>query len=288
MKLASRRGSVARSTVRWRSGRRASSRSIITLSSSRASWLPRQKWAPKPKAMCGLGLRVMSNVSGSLEDGLVPVGRGVEQDQLLALLDGGAAQLDVAGGGAGHVLDRRDPAQHLLDRAGHEASGSAARRASWSGLGQQFLHAAADDVAGGLVAPDEDEQRLVDERVVVERVAVDLGVAEHADQVVGGARGPAVLEDRVDVVRVLVEGGWPPTMASGSGEPWDLSMSSDQRSRSSRSVGATPSMSPMTMMGSGAAMSVTKSQLPCSQTRVDDGVAGQRGGCPPWPAPAWG
>ena len=32
---------------------------------SRASWLPRQKWAPNPKARWGLGERVMSKVSGS-------------------------------------------------------------------------------------------------------------------------------------------------------------------------------------------------------------------------------
>ena len=65
MKLAGRRGRVSRPAVRWMSGMRASSRSNMTLSSSRASWLPRQKWAPKPKATCGLGLRVMSKVSGS-------------------------------------------------------------------------------------------------------------------------------------------------------------------------------------------------------------------------------
>ena len=32
--------------------------------SRRASDAPRQKWVPKPKAMCGLGLRVMSNCWG--------------------------------------------------------------------------------------------------------------------------------------------------------------------------------------------------------------------------------
>jgi hypothetical protein len=56
-------------------------------------------------------------------------------------------------------------------------------------VGQQLLHAPADHMACGLVAADEDEERLVDERVVVERVAVDLGVAEHPDQVVGGPAG---------------------------------------------------------------------------------------------------
>ena len=57
-----------------------------------------------------------------------------------------------------------------------------------------------------------------------------------------------------------------PTMASGSGEPWDLSITSDHSSSSARSAGATPSMSPITAMGRGAAMSATKSQPPCSHT----------------------
>ena len=57
-----------------------------------------------------------------------------------------------------------------------------------------------------------------------------------------------------------------PSMAVGSGEPRAFTMSSDQRSRSSRSSGATPSMSPITIIGSGAAMSRTKSACPCSHT----------------------
>ena len=47
---------------------------------------------------------------------------------------------------------------------------------------------------------------------------------------------------------------------------WDLSMSSDQRSRSRRSSGATPSMSPIMIIGSMAATSLTRSHSPCSQT----------------------
>ena len=50
---------------------------------------------------------------------------------------------------------------------------------------QQLLHAAADDVARRLVAADEDQQRLVQHVVGAEAVAVDLGVHEHAHEVVG-------------------------------------------------------------------------------------------------------
>ena len=52
-----------------------------------------------------------------------------------------------------------------------------------------------------------------------------------------------------------------------------LTMSSDQRSRSSRSSGATPSMSPISTIGSGAAMSRTKSHSPLLAHLVDDRVA---------------
>ena len=258
MKLACRRGSDARSTARRRSGRRASTRSTMTRSSRRASWLPRQKWAPKPKATCGLGLRVMSKVSGSVEDGLVAVGRGVEEDELLAGLDVRARPARRRGWPTRAMFLIGDTQRSISSTApGMQPGGVGGELRRLVGVGEELLHAAADDMAGGLVAADQDEQRLVDERVVVERVTVDLGMAQHADEVVGVAAGAAVLEDRVDVLGVLQRRRWPRCRsASGSGEPWPLSMSSDHRSRSSRSSGATPSMSPIMMMGSGAAMSL--------------------------------
>ena len=73
------------------------------------------------------------------------------------------------------------------------------------GVREQLLDAAGDHVAGGLVAADEDEQGLLDERVFIERMAVDLGVDQDADEVVGGSGGAAVGQDRVDVLVVLHE-----------------------------------------------------------------------------------
>ena len=67
------------------------------------------------------------------------------------------------------------------------------------GVQQQLLHAAADDVARGLVAADEDQQRLVQHVVGLEPVAVDLGVHEHAHEVVG--RVLLALRDRVRAER---------------------------------------------------------------------------------------
>ena len=52
-----------------------------------------------------------------------------------------------------------------------------------------------------------------------------------------------------------------------------LTMSSDQRSRSSRSSGATPSMSPISIIGSGAAMSRDEVALAPLAHLVDDRVA---------------
>src|SRR5690606_3836654 len=60
-----------------------------------------------------------------------------------------------------------------------------------------------DDVPGRLVPADEDEQRLLEEGVVVEPLAVDGGVGEGADEVVAGA-GAAVGDDGGGV---LVEAG---------------------------------------------------------------------------------
>ncbi len=83
--------------------------------------------------------------------------------------------------------------------------GSAASSSHWRPVGQELPGPAGDDVAGGLVAADQDQQRLVHQRVVVEPVAVDLGVAQHAHEVVSGL-GLAVGDDRVGVLRVADEG----------------------------------------------------------------------------------
>ena len=53
---------------------------------------------------------------------------------------------------------------------------------------EQLLHATARHVARRLVAAEQEQQQLEDELVVVEAVAVDLGVHEHADEVVGRVR----------------------------------------------------------------------------------------------------
>ena len=96
---------------------------------------------------------------------LVAVGRLVEQHALLALVQLLAHELGVVRDRAAHVLDRADPAQHLLDRDRDLAPDRRRGSLPLVGVQQQLLHAAADDVAGGLVAADEDQQRLVQDVV---------------------------------------------------------------------------------------------------------------------------
>src|SRR4029450_8415017 len=109
------------------------------------------------------------------KDRLVAVGGGVQQQHLVAAVDGLPVQLDVARRGAVHVLNRRHPAQHLFDGAG-EGLGGGGQGAELVGVAQQRVHAAADHVAGRFVAADEDEQRFLQQRVVIQARAVDAGV----------------------------------------------------------------------------------------------------------------
>jgi hypothetical protein len=90
---------------------------------------------------------------------------------------------------AGHVLDGRHPAQHLLDGGGQPGP-VGHQGLPLVGVDDHLEHAARQHVAGGLVATDQDQQRLVDEAVVVEAVAVDLGVDEGAHEVVAGLGPP--------------------------------------------------------------------------------------------------
>ena len=78
---------------------------------------------------------------------------------------------------------------------------------NWSGLAHECLHAAAYDVAGGLVPTDEDEKRLVHERVVIEPLSVDLSLHQGSQEVVGGS-GATTLGDEAGHERVpLAIGG---------------------------------------------------------------------------------
>jgi hypothetical protein len=71
---------------------------------------------------------------------------------------------------------------------------------------QELIHAAAQDVPGRLVPADQDEQRLHEQLLVVQALAVDPGVHEDAHQVLARVPVP-VLEDAALVAVVVVERG---------------------------------------------------------------------------------
>ena len=102
------------------------------------------------------------------EDALVAIRRRVEQQQLVARADALAAQRRVARGGAVHVLDRRHPAQHLLDGDRDPAADRRASARIWSGLRHSASQPPAQHVARRLVAADQDQQSLLQQVVVRE------------------------------------------------------------------------------------------------------------------------
>ena len=137
-------------------------------SSARARRCPRHRCAPNPKATWSLGSAADVEGLGVDEDRLVAVRRRVEQEHVLPGADGLAVELDVTCGRAVHVLDGRHPAQHLLDRSGQQRP-VPTQVLELVGMAQERLHPAADHVARRLVPTDEQEQRLVHERVASSR-----------------------------------------------------------------------------------------------------------------------
>ena len=128
-------------------------------------------------------------------------------------------QLDVASRGPRHVLDRRDPAQHLLDRR-RQSARILTQPLELVRIAQELGHAAAYDMPGRLVPTDQDQQGLVDQRVLVEPVPFDLGMNEGPDEIVVLAAAPSLLDDPGYVVDVLDESRSRTVRSrSGSGDP---------------------------------------------------------------------
>ena len=76
---------------------------------------------PNPKPEVRVGVAGDVEAERVVEHRLVAVGRRVEQHEPVAGGDRPGRRCSVVGrGGAEHVVERRDPADHLLDRAGHE------------------------------------------------------------------------------------------------------------------------------------------------------------------------
>ncbi len=136
-------------------------------------------------------------VEGILEHRVVAIGRGVEQDQVLALAQGLAVELHVLEHGAPHVVHGRGPADHLFDRLLGEIR-VLAEQVELVGVLQERGHAAGDRVARGVVAGGEDDQVVAEGLDRTHRLAVGhLRGGEQGREVVARMRA-SVLDDPVE------------------------------------------------------------------------------------------
>ena len=173
------------------SGSRVSSSRSITSISRRARWAPRQKCGPAaPKPRCGLGVPQDVEPVGVLEDLLVPVGRGVEEEHLVAGVELLARQDGVLGDGPSHPDHRAGPPHDLVDSGGGHADRVGLPDGPLVGVLGQGQDAVGDRVAGGLVAGGQQEDEERGELGVGERLAVDVGGDERGGQVVGRVFDP--------------------------------------------------------------------------------------------------
>ncbi len=108
-----------------------------------------------------------------LEHLLVAVRRREEERDLVAGGDRHAPDLAVLGGRADEVDDRAHPTEDLLHR-GRQELGLAAQALPLVGVFGEGEEAAADRVAGRLVARLDDELAVVEQLLLGERVPVDL------------------------------------------------------------------------------------------------------------------
>ena len=91
-----------------------------------------------------------------------------------------AADLGVLGGHACERHHRRGEAQQLLDGDGQDREVAAAGAPELVGMLEQREHAGGDEVAGGLGAGVLQQHEEHVDLHLVEPVAVDLGVQQHA------------------------------------------------------------------------------------------------------------
>src|SRR6202034_2447468 len=113
---------------------------------------------------------------GVPEDILVPVGRVVEHDDLVAFDELDVAQHGVGGDGAAHPDDGGAPAHDLVDAGGGDARRVRLPECPLLGVGGHGQQAVADGVAGRLVARHNQQNEEGGHLGVGERLAVDVGV----------------------------------------------------------------------------------------------------------------
>ena len=131
-----------------------------------------------------LGFAAQVEAVGVLVARLVAVGGDVPHHHLLALLDLLAVQLGVARRRAAEVRERREHPQRLLDRVGHQR-GVLQQQPLLLGVFHQRAHAAAVGRLRRVVARRHQQEEAHHDLVLLELLAVDLRMHEHARQVLG-------------------------------------------------------------------------------------------------------
>ena len=149
------------------------------------------------------------------------------------------------------------------------SDGSSTSCAHWSGWSMSAKRAERDQVAGGLVARDEEQEGEVQQVVVGELGAVDLGGGQDRQHVVFAARA-----------RRAAMSCWKYSNSSPMATNESISISgsafpvhaSDQRRNCSQSSGGAPSSSAIIRVGRGAAISSANSWVEPDVDVVEDPV----------------
>jgi hypothetical protein len=170
----------------------------------RARNAPGQTWGPAPKATWSRGAgAVEAEGVRVVEEALVAIrGREAVEDAI-ALPDGHAVDVDLAGARPREELDRGVEAQRLLDRVRDERAVRAERRIT-TRLLREAVDQVAEQIPGRLVAGDDEEDRLGQGRPAREALSVDLGAQQPRDHVVRRISGREALVDaRLEIAREL-------------------------------------------------------------------------------------
>ena len=135
---------------------------------------------------------------GVLVARLVAVRRRVPHDHLVALADLRPVQLGVAGRGTREVPEGGEHPQRLLHRRRGQRR-VVEQLLPLVGVLEQRAHAAAVGRLGAVVAGCDEEEEAHHDLVLLQPLAVDLGVHQHAREVVGGVL--AALRDQLAAAR---------------------------------------------------------------------------------------
>jgi len=133
-----------------------------------------------------VGKPIDAELVGVREQIFLAVRRGEKDRDMVALFEFGPLQFGVAGRGSCEMNDRTGPAQDLLEHRLHQVIRIALEEMELVRIVDQSHESAAGAIAGGFIAGDHDDLTPGENLNQLERLAVDFGIAEEADQIVLG------------------------------------------------------------------------------------------------------